>query len=321
MTKREAFIRTLNCEKIGGRVPHFELEYFLTMEKFRKVHPQHRNFRQWNQMSFAEKKAQIEDIADTYIEMARTYDHYAIHVFASPATVENMQWLLECIREKSGDEFFLLVYSDPTLAIPDGSTMMEFSIKMFEDPDSLHECSKRNVETELNKAAYLHDHGHLCDGFLMASDYCFNANPFYSPEKFDELIVPYLTETISAFKHMGYYAIKHTDGNIMPILKQMAACGAHAIHSLDPQGRVDLREVRRIVGPEIALIGNVNCGLLQTGTDEECDADVLRALHQGMADGRGYIFSTSNCIYTGLPLRRYERMWALWRTHGVYPAL
>ena len=46
MTKREAFIRTLKCEKIGGRVPHFELEYYLTMEKFRKVHPTHRIFRQ-----------------------------------------------------------------------------------------------------------------------------------------------------------------------------------------------------------------------------------------------------------------------------------
>lgn len=318
MTKREAFIRTLNCEKIGGRVPHFELEYYLTMEKFRKVHPQHRVFRQWDQMSYEEKKVQIEDIADTYIEMARAYDHYAIHVSVSPFSLENMQWLLEVIREKTGDEFSLMVYSDPTWSIPDGNHMMDFSVKMFEDPDSLNEVSKRNMDRELEKAAYLHEHGHLLDGFLMASDYCFNTNPFFSPEQFEELIVPYLKETISEFKKMGYYAIKHTDGNIMPILKQLADCGAHAIHSLDPQGGVNLREVRKIVGPDIALIGNVNCALLQTGTEEECDADVMRALSEGMADGRGYIFATSNCVYTGLPLVRYERMWRLWREHGVY---
>lgn len=35
--------------------------------------------------------------------------------------------------------------------------------------------------------------------------------------------------------------------------------------------------VRKTVGDNIALIENVNCGLLHTGTDEECDADVLRA--------------------------------------------
>ena len=49
------------------------------------------------------------------------------------------------------------------------------------------------------------------------------------------------------------------------------------------------------------------------------DADVRRSLKEGMADGKGYIFSTSNCVYTGLPLERYERMWKIWREYGVYP--
>lgn len=117
---------------------------------------------------------------------------------------------------------------------------------------------------------------------------------------------------------MGYYSIKHTDGNIMPIVKQMADCGPDAIHSLDPQGGVRLPEVRKIVGDNVCLIGNVNCGLLQTGTDEECDADILRSLRGGMADGKGYIFATSNCAYTGLALSRYERMIELWRKYGSY---
>lgn len=42
------------------------------------------------------------------------------------------------------------------------------------------------------------------------------------------------------------------------------------------QGGVSIPAVRKIVGDKIALIENVNCGLLHTGTDEECDADVLR---------------------------------------------
>ena len=117
---------------------------------------------------------------------------------------------------------------------------------------------------------------------------------------------------------MGYYTIKHTDGNIMPIVKQMADCGPDAIHSLDPQGGVSIPEVRKIIGNDIALVGNVNCGLLQTGTDEECRQDVLRALREGMANGRGYIFSTSNCVYTGLALERYEMMMDLWKKYGNY---
>ena len=36
--------------------------------------------------------------------------------------------------------------------------------------------------------------------------------------------------------------------------------------------------------------------------------------------GGGYIFSTSNCIYTGMRLTRYELMLDVWRQHGDYPA-
>lgn len=156
------------------------------------------------------------------------------------------------------------------------------------------------------------------DGFTLCSDYCFNVNPFFSPEQFDEFIVPYLKEVIAEYRKMGYYTIKHTDGNIMPILKQMADCKPDAIHSLNPQGGVSIPEVRKIIGSDIALVGNVNCGLLQTGTDEECRADVMRSLKEGMENGRGYIFSTSNCEYTGLSLERYEMMIDLWRKYGNY---
>ena len=326
MTHRERFIKTLECEKIGGRVPHFELVFFLTMEAFGKVHPSHRNYEQWDQMSYNEKKLHIEDMADLYIAIARKYDHSAIFIqpdkelyLGGPADLEVTQWLLETIREKSGDEYYLMMHGDPTWAIPNGDNMMEFAAQMYEEPEVLNEKSKERLEQSLDFAAKLDQRGHLLDGFTLCSDYCFNTNPFFNCEQFDELIVPYLKEVIAEYRKMGYYSIKHSDGNIMPILKQVADCKPNAIHSLDPQGGVDLTEARKIVGDKIALIGNVNSGLLQTGTDEECRQDVLRSLRQGMESGKGYIFSTSNCAYTGLPLERYEMMVDIWREHGVYP--
>ena len=60
MQPRERFIRTLKCEKIGGQVPTFELVFFLTMEAFGKVHPIHRWYTQWNQMSAKEKDLQAQ---------------------------------------------------------------------------------------------------------------------------------------------------------------------------------------------------------------------------------------------------------------------
>ena len=98
----------------------------------------------------------------------------------------------------------------------------------------------------------------------------------------------------------------------MPILDQLAQCHPHALHSLDPQGGVDIAEIKRRHGHELCLIGNVNCAMLDTGTDAQCIESTRYALRRGMPGG-GYIFSTSNCIYTGMRIARYELMLDVWR--------
>ena len=103
----------------------------------------------------------------------------------------------------------------------------------------------------------------------------------------------------------------------MPILDQLVQTHPHALHSLDPQAGVDIAEIKRLYGREICLIGNVNCGLLQTGTEEEAADSARYALRHGMPGG-GFIFSTSNCVYTGMPLKRYDLMLSVWRSEGVY---
>lgn len=316
MKQRERFIKALKREPITGLVPHFELVFFLTMEAFGKVHPSHRSFSQWNQMSLEEQKAQNYDIASVYVEIARKYNHSAIFVQAGAGDYDRTAPVLEAIRQISGDEFFVMLHGDPTFAIPNGDNMIDFTAQLYEEPDKLKDIARRNVENHTIAAKAFEGTG-LLDGFALCSDYSFNTNPFYSCDMFDEFIVPYLKEIIDNYRSMGYYTIKHTDGNIMPILKQMVDCDPDAIHSLDPQGGVDLAEVKKLYGDRVCLIGNVNCGLLQTGTDEECIEDVKRSLKQGM-DGYGYIFSTSNCVYTGMALKRYELMLDIWKKYGVY---
>jgi uroporphyrinogen decarboxylase len=93
----------------------------------------------------------------------------------------------------------------------------------------------------------------------------------------------------------------------------------HALHSLDPQAGIDIAEVKRDYGDQVCLIGNVNCGLMDTGTEEEVIESTRYALKHGMPGG-GYVFSTSNSIYTGMRLSRYELVVDIWRREGNYGA-
>jgi uroporphyrinogen decarboxylase len=316
MNGREKFSRALRREPITGHVPHFELVFYLTMEELGKVHPSHRRFSQWQQMSARERRLQLEDAAYCFTETARRYNHSAIFVHPSVHEIDAVRELLEIIRETTGDEFFIMMHGDSTFSIPNGDEMMEFSVSMYDRPEAVKEEAERNLEQALEWARHFAGKN-ILDGFALCADYCFNVNPFFTNEQFYEFIVPYLKRLIAGYREMGFYSIKHTDGNIMPILDAMLECKPDALHSLDPQGGVDLKYLKDYCGDQVCLIGNVNCGLLQTGTDEEVTADVLRALHDGMP-GYGYIFSTSNCVYTGLPLERYKLMHGLWREHGVY---
>lgn len=317
MTERERFIKALRREPLEGHCPTFELDFFLTLEAVGKIHASQQHFDQWKQMSGKEQNMHIDYAADTFIEVAEKYRHSAIFVHPNPGDFDSTVRLLEAIREKSGDRYFLMLHGDVTFGIPNGNDMMVFTARMYEDEEALKAEAQKRLESHVSFAEKLSKYNGLLDGFALCSDYCFNVNPFFSPAMFGEFIAPYLEKSIKAYRDMGYYSIKHTDGNIMPIIDQMVECKPDAIHSLDPQGGVDLAEVKRMYGDRVALCGNVNCGLLQTGSEQEVEADVRRSLRDGM-NGWGYIFCTSNCAYTGLPLERYELMNRIWFEEGIY---
>ena len=317
MTPRDRFIAALERRPLTGRVPHFELVFFLTMEAFGRVHPLHRNYEQWLQMEERERDLHRRDMAGLYIASAERFEHSAIFIHTNPGNDEELLRMVDLIRGRTGDRYCLLTHGDATFAVPNGTDMEAFSCQMVDEPGKLKAQTAGWVRDALERAARLRRPGGI-DGFALCADYCFNTGPFLSPARFSEFVTPYLAELTRGYRDLGYYVIKHTDGNIMPILDQLAQTRPHALHSLDPQGGVDIAEVKRLYGRDLCLIGNVHCGMLDTGTPEQIEAAASYALRHGMPGG-GYIFSTSNCVYTGMPLASYETMLGVWRREGNYP--
>lgn len=318
MTPRERFIAALERKPLQGRVPHCELVFFLTMEAFGTLHPSQRHYAQWDQMEEQERRLHRADMADLYIKTAERFEQSAIFIHPNPWTDDESLRMIDLIRERTGDRYFIMLHGDATPSIPSGGDMQAYSYRLVDEPEKLKADTDAGVNAALEHAERLKRKGGL-DGFALCSDYCLNTGPFLSPSQFGEFVTPYLAKLIKGYRDLGYYSIKHTDGNIMPIVDQLVDARPDALHSLDPQAGVDIAEVKRLYGKKVCLIGNVNCGKLDTGTDEEVDQSVRYALRHGMPGG-GYIFSTSNCIYTGMRLSRYERMLAIWRKEGNYPA-
>jgi uroporphyrinogen decarboxylase len=317
ITPRDAFFGALDRRPPSGRVPHFELAFYLTMETFGRLHFSQRRFDQWLQMSECERDLHRKDEADLYVQTLRRFDlSGALYSTPSAWTEDDLRLSLEYARHLDRDEHAFCLHGDATYSIPDGEHMVEFVMQLADNPQEMKDKAQRQVDDRLRRAGQIKGWGTV-DVFALCSDYCFNQGPFLSPAMFDEFVTPYLTQLVRGYKDLGFYVIKHTDGNIMPILDSLLEGEPHALHSLDPQGQVDLAEIKRRVGDRVCLIGNVNCATLQTGTDEEVIADTRRALRDGMPGG-AYVFGTSNCIYTGMALERYELMLEVWRREGNY---
>ena len=127
MQPRDRFIAALERRPLSGRVPHFELVFFLTMEAFGRVHPSQRHYRQWEQMSETERGLHRADIADLHIATAERFEHDAVFLHPNPNTDDEVARQIDAVREQSGDRFFVMVHGDATYSIPDGNRMVEFA--------------------------------------------------------------------------------------------------------------------------------------------------------------------------------------------------
>ena len=309
MTPRERAAAALNLQ-IPDQVPTFELEFQLTREFCGKNYLGQRDL---EGLSASEIDKKLHENAEFHLELFSKLEYSIIPIHH--LNMENKMETARIIRKISGNQFMLTTHGDGTFAIPNGNNMYEFSYRIVDDPKSLHTDADNMANNTIENNKRLVDAGF--DSFILCADYCFNAGPFFSPKQFGEFVVPYLTKIIDSIRADGAYAIKHTDGNIMPILDQLVACRPHALHSLDPMAGVDIKEIKELVGDKVCLCGNVNCALMQTGTDEEVIESAEYAMTHGKPGG-GFIFCTSNVAFTGLALERYMMILDVWKKHRDY---
>jgi uroporphyrinogen decarboxylase len=219
MTPKQRAITALTLKQ-PDVVPTFELEFQLGMEYFgTDFHSEE----EWAGASSPQKESFIEDNARLYIRIAEYFDYCIIKDSRAwyPTTEDRIRSVKK-IKELSGDKYMVILHGDVTYSIPDGDTMLEFTYELFDHGEEMKARAKKKVREALERAKRFVDAG--IDGFSLCSDYCLNTGPFLSPAMFSEFITPYLAELIRGYREMGMYTIKHTDGNIMPIIDQLVSC-------------------------------------------------------------------------------------------------
>ena len=312
LTPKQRAVAAFEMRAPDDIVPTFELQFQLADELLGKRHVSQEEL---DQAAPSERERLIRQNAALYVEEAEALDYSIVAISLGPGNHEHLIQTIREIKRLDGEERLIAIMADGTMSIPSGSDMVDVALRLTEDPDGMHAGLERSATGTIEAVKPLMEAG--ADVALMCADYCFNAGPFLSPRMFREFVTPYLTRIVAAFREMGLYAVKHTDGDIMPILDQLVEANPHALHSLDPMAGVDLKEIKGLIGDKVALCGNVNCAILQTGTVEDTIADSKRALRDGMPGG-GFFFTTSNTPFKGMPLENYLAMLQVRKELGRY---
>lgn len=303
MTGKERMIKALRFEPVD-RCPHFESMFELSVEAFGQAFPA-----TWEIPAGAtqtERKDFIDRSMAIYAKIIEKYQWDALCVYSPWGDPEGVKEAKKCFGDHTliGGFVGRSIFSIENVEEIAGS-WMDFSIMMLEEPEKCQEIARAlncNAKERIQK---LIDAG--ADFIYMPNDVGFNSGPFISPGQFHELCFPYLCEQVELIRQNGAFSILHTDGMIMPILEDLIATGANCLQSVDPMAGMDIAKVKQLCYGKMALMGNVQCSLLQDGPREAIRESALYALNHCGHDS-GYIFSSSNSIFQGLPLENYEYM-------------
>ena len=303
MTGRERMLTSLRFEE-PDRPPHLETMFELEHEAFGLRFPDRT---EWGHCTAPRKREMIAHCTGIYQRIVETYRWDALAVYWPWSDPDGVR----AAREAFGDRILVgSILSGTIWAIEGVQDWMAFAVDLAERPATVHEAARQKRDAALESVDRLVDAG--AEFILLANDIAGNGGTFISPDHIREFVLPYLAEEVQHVRERGALPFIHTDGNIMSILDDWIGLGAACYQSVDPMAGMDIAEVKRRCSGQLALMGNVQCSLLQDGPREAIRESALYCLTHA-APGGGYIFSTSNTIFPGMPLENYEYMLEVFR--------
>jgi len=190
-------------------------------------------------------------------------------------------------------------------------------IALVEEPELVRSLVALSVEMNLAMAREVARYG--ADFVFTGDDYASADRPFMSPKVFREFFYPGLRQVVAGFHEAGLPVIKHTDGNIRPLLEMILDSGIDCLDPIDPIAGMDLCEMKQRHGSRIALKGNVDCAQTLTFASERDVVEETKAVIAKAGKNGGLIVSSSNSIHSSVKPGNYLAMWNAVRMFGKYP--
>jgi uroporphyrinogen decarboxylase len=260
-----------------------------------------------------------------YTSMTRTWSPFR-SVFHTPEDFEKFAlpdpdapgrlFGIERMKKLVKNEYaFGALIRDPFAHVWEMFTPDNFVRWLYEKPQVIRKAIEKLADFNIGVIRRLREI--QVDLVISAGDYSEKNGPMVCPRFFREVIFPNLRRQVEEAHRLGVKFIKHSDGNLNPLLPDLAKI-VDGLHSLDPTASMDIGAIKRQYGDKLILLGNVAVDSLCRKTKEEVIEETKNCLREA-APGGGYILTSSNSWFADAKLENCLAMVETARKYGKYP--
>ncbi len=191
------------------------------------------------------------------------------------------------IQSAIGDTVY--TFSTPSLAFNTALTTVAglegLSYLLADYPDLTEEWLAMTHEREVRFLRATADPG-LSPVALVYGDIAGKNGLLFSPAFLQRWLFPQLRELVRILHEAGMWAIYHSDGNLLPVLDDLVACGIDGLNPVEAHTGLTIPAIRRRY-PNLVTCGGIDAtDLLPYGTPEDVRAEVQRAVEAGGGPAR-----------------------------------
>lgn len=221
------------------------------------------------------------------------------------------------VANEIGDSHFIVGRSPIDGSYPWEYTcgMENFLLAMINDPEFVEKAAEVYVNRSIAYFKAIFDAG--AHAVMTVDDYCDNNGPIMGPKLFKKFVLPAIERQCRAIHEMGGIFIKHTDGNLWPVLDDLVDIGIDGWHGIQVNIGMDMAKLKKRYGNKICFFGGVNCDTLIDGTPDDVRAEVKTAI-EGAAVGGGLVLANSNVVPPGARMENYRAMRQAIHDFGQY---
>lgn len=175
-------------------------------------------------------------------------------------------------------------------------------------PWAAHDLFARGTDEALMIAQAARDAG--SDGVILGEDIAYGRTTYASPVDLRDLYFPELARAVAGIRALGLSVFFHSDGNLAPVLGDLASCGLDGIQGLEPEAGMSVEGTRAAVGPGLTLWGNLGFEVLSTVlSDDEIRAFLPHESGGPPAFPSHYIFGSCPGLVQGMNLETVRRLY------------